>query len=135
MTDCELISDIPRLQTAREYSGRAISMANPLLWTHFRSMLRRVFNLELSSDFSETYASGLETVVVVSAVDAIDVAGDGAADALALFERLSAEGGELIVDGLKRLSAWTGRVEEHPGVPWRVRKAIGKLWSNGSCDD
>ena len=73
-------------------------------------MLRRVFNLELSSDLSETYASGLETAVVVSAGDATEVAGDGAGDALALFERLSAEGGELIVDGLKRLSAWTGRV-------------------------
>ena len=58
-------------------------------------------------------------MVVVSAVDAIDGAGDGAGDALALFERLSAEGGELIVDGLKRLSTWTGRVERHPGVPWR----------------
>ena len=73
-------------------------------------MLRRVFNFELSSDFSETYASGLEIVVVVSAVDAIDVAGDGAGEALALFERLSAEGGELIVDSLKSLSTWTGRV-------------------------
>ena len=83
-------------------------------------MLRRVFNLELSSDFSETYASGLESVVVVSPVDAIDVAGDVVGDALALFERLSAEGGELMVDGLKRLSARAGRVEMHPGIRWSV---------------
>ena len=95
-------------------------MTRSLLQTHFRSMLRRVFSFELSSDFSETYASGLEIEVVVSAVDAIDVAGEGAGDALALFERLSAEGGELIVDGLKRLSWWMGRVKRHPGNPWRV---------------
>ena len=76
--------------------------------------------MELSSDFSETYASGLESVVVVSPVDAIDVAGDVVGDALALFERLSAEGGELMVDGLKGLSAWAGRVEMHPGIRWSV---------------
>ena len=67
-------------------------------------MLRRVFNFELSSDLSETYASGLEIVVVLSAVETMDVAGDGAGDALALLERLSAGGGELIVDGLRKLS-------------------------------
>ncbi len=65
-------------------------------------MLRRVLNFELSSDLSDTYASGLEVVVVVSAVDAIDVAGDGAGDALALLE-VSPEDGELIVDGLERV--------------------------------
>ena len=63
-------------------------------------MLRRVLNFELSSDFSETYASGLDIVVAVSVVDAIDVAGDGAGDALAFFEGLSPEDGEPIVNGL-----------------------------------
>lgn len=63
--------------------------------THFRSILRRVFNFELSSDLSDTYASGLE--VVVSAVDVIEVARDGAGDALALFGVVSAEGGELML--------------------------------------
>lgn len=54
--------------------------------------------MELSSDFSDTYASGLEVVVVVvSAVDAIDVAGDGAGDALAVFEGISPDDGELIL--------------------------------------
>ena len=71
--------------------------------THFRSILRRVFNFELSSDLSETYASGLEVVVVVSAVDAIDVAGDGAGDTLAFFKRLSPDKGELIVDRMERV--------------------------------
>ena len=74
-------------------------------------MLKRVLNLELSSDFSETYASGLDVVVVVSAVDAIDVAGDGAGDALALFERWSPEDGELIVEGRESLSPSVGEVE------------------------
>lgn len=59
-------------------------------------MLSRVFNFELSSDLSDTYASGLE-VVVVSAVDAIEVAGDGAGDALALFEGMSPEEDEVIL--------------------------------------
>lgn len=71
--------------------------------THFRSILRRVFNFELSSDLSETYASGLEVVVVVSAVDAIDVAGDGAGDTLAFFKRLSPDKGELIFDRMERV--------------------------------
>lgn len=44
-------------------------------------MLRRVLSFELSSDLSETYASGLEVVVVVFEVEAIDAAGDGAGDA------------------------------------------------------
>lgn len=59
-------------------------------------MLNRVLSFELSSDLSETYALGLE-VVVVSAVDAIDVAGDGAGEALALFWGGSPEDGELIL--------------------------------------
>ena len=59
-------------------------------------MLRRVLNFELSSDLSETYASGLE-VVVVSAVDAMEVAGDCVGDALALFWGGSPEDGELIL--------------------------------------
>lgn len=66
------------------------------LSTHFRSMLNRVFNFELSSALSETYASGLE-VVVVSAVEAMEVAGDGAGDALVLFEGGSLEAGEVIL--------------------------------------
>ena len=86
-------------------------MASLLLQTHFRSMLKRVFNFELSSDFSETYASGLEIVVVVSAVDVKDVARDGAGDALVLFERLSPEDGKLIVDGLERVSLYMDRVK------------------------
>ena len=73
------------------------------LRTHFRSILRRVFNFELSSDLSDTYASGLEVVVVVSAVDAIDVAGDGAGDALALLKRPSPDNGEPIVDRTARV--------------------------------
>ena len=48
-------------------------------------MLRRVFSFEPSSDFSDTYASGLE-VIVASAVDTVDVAGEGAGEALALSE-------------------------------------------------
>lgn len=59
-------------------------------------MLRRVLSFELSSAFSETYASGLE-VVVVSAVDATEVAGDGAGDALRLFERVSPEDGDVML--------------------------------------
>ena len=64
-------------------------------------MLKRVLNLELSSDFSDTYASGLKVVVVVvvsSAVDAMEVVGDGTGDGLALFEEGSPDDGELILD-------------------------------------
>ena len=46
-------------------------------------MLRRTFSLELSSDLSDTYASGLD-IVVVSFVEAVDVVVEGAGDALAL---------------------------------------------------
>ena len=66
-------------------------------------MLRRVLNFELSSDLSDTYASGLEVVVVVvvvSAVDAVEVVGDGAGDALALLEEDSPDDGELILDSV-----------------------------------
>lgn len=80
--------------------------------TYFRSMLRRVRSFELSSDLSETYASGLEVVVVVFEVDAIDAAGDGAGDALSLFERRSPEDGELIVHGLERAVPVYGRSGE-----------------------
>lgn len=79
--------------------GRAIIEAQALLLrTHFRSMLKRVLNFELSSDFSDTYASGLE-VVVLSAADAMEVAGDGAGVAVALFEGGSPETGELMLAG------------------------------------
>lgn len=61
-------------------------------------MLRRVRNFELSSDFSDTYASGLD-VVVVSVVDATELAGDGAGDALALCERASPEGRDVMFTG------------------------------------
>ena len=67
------------------------------LQTYFRSMLKRVLSFELSSGFSDTYASGLE-VVVVSVVDAMEVVGDGAGDALVLFEVGSPEG-ELMLTG------------------------------------
>ena len=70
------------------------------LQTHFRSMLKRVLNFELSSVFSDRYASGLE-IVVVSAVEAIEVVGDGAGDAWALFERVPPEDGELILEGAR----------------------------------
>jgi len=46
-------------------------------------MLRRTFSLELSSDLSDTYASGLD-IVVVSFVEPVDVVVEGAGDALAL---------------------------------------------------
>lgn len=59
-------------------------------------MLRRVLNFELSSDLSETYASGLE-VVVVSAVDAMEGAGDSAGDGLAVLWGGSPEAGELML--------------------------------------
>lgn len=72
------------------------SIPKPFSQTHFRSILNRVLNFELSSDLSDTYASGLE--VVVSAVDVIEVAGDGAGDALALLEG-SPEDGELMLTG------------------------------------
>lgn len=65
--------------------------------TYFRSMLKRVLSFELSSGFSDTYASGLE-VVVVSVVDAMEVVGDGAGDALVLFE-VGSRGGELMLTG------------------------------------
>ena len=61
-------------------------------------MLRRVLSFELSSGFSDTYASGLE-VVVVSVVDAMEVVGDGAGDALVLCEVGSPEEGELMLTG------------------------------------
>ena len=60
-------------------------------------MLKRVLSFELSSGFSDTYASGLE-VVVVSVVDAMEVVGDGAGDALSLLEVGSPEG-ELMLTG------------------------------------
>ena len=60
-------------------------------------MLKRVLSFELSSGFSDTYASGLE-VVVVSVVDAMEVVGDGAGDALVLLEEGSSEG-ELMSTG------------------------------------
>lgn len=82
--------------------GRRGHCASPSLFlpTHFRSMLRRVLNLELSSDFSDTYASGLEVVVIVPAVDAMEVAGDGAAGGVFnLFDGGSPEEGELMLTG------------------------------------
>ena len=45
---------------------------------------------------SDTYASGLE-VVVVSALDAMEVGGEGAGDASVLFERGSLEEGEVML--------------------------------------
>ena len=68
-----------------------------LFQTYFRSMLKRVLSFELSSGFSDTYASGLE-VVVVSVVDAMEVVGDGAGDTLVLLEVGSPEG-ELMSTG------------------------------------
>ena len=41
--------------------------------------------------------------MVVSGLDAIDAAGDGAGDALVFFDGLSPEDGELIVDRLWRI--------------------------------
>lgn len=80
-------------------------------------MLRRVLNFELSSNFSDTYASGLE-VVVVSVVDAMEVVGDGAGDALALFEESSPEEGAVMLTGFwgwgtgESLSPFVGRGNE-----------------------
>ena len=82
-------------------------------------MLRRVLNFELSSDLSDTYASGLE-VVVVSVVDVTEVVGDGAGDALALFEGVS-PAGEVMLMGLGGKEwDWEGREgvrEGGGGVP------------------
>ena len=89
-------------------------------------MLKRVLNFELSSDFSDTYASGLEVVVVVvvvSAVDATEVAGDGAGDALALFEGGSPDDGELILDRVtRRLFLTMGRIG---GESWYSLEVLG----------
>lgn len=96
---------------------------------NFRSMLRRILNFELSSDFSEIYASGLE-VVVVSAVDAMEVAGDGAGagDALALFEGDSPEEGEVMLTGLVLGGGWSpsvGRVEGRVAVQYCGVEGLG----------
>lgn len=92
-------------------------------------MLRRILNFELSSDFSEIYASGLE-VVVVSAVDAMEVAGDGAGagDALALFEGDSPEEGEVMLTGLVLGGGWSpsvGRVEGRVAVQYCGVEGLG----------
>lgn len=63
------------------------------LHTHFRRMLRKVFSFELSSALSDTYASGLETVVA-SVVEAVV---DAAGDALALFVDESREEGVVML--------------------------------------
>lgn len=54
-------------------------------------MLRRIFNLELSSALSETYASGLD-IVGTSVAGPVDVAAEGAGAALALLVDESREG-------------------------------------------
>lgn len=82
-----------------------VQVQTPILRTHFLSMLNRVFNFELSSDLSDTYASGLD-VVVVSAVDAIEVAGDGAGDALAPLEGRSPEEDEVMLTDWRLISVW-----------------------------
>lgn len=62
--------------------------------TYFLSILRRILSLELSSDLSDTYASGLE-IVVASVVETVDVAVEGAGEALALLVDESRE--EIVV--------------------------------------
>lgn len=54
-------------------------------------MLRRIFSLELSSDLSDTYASGLD-IVVASVVEPVDVAVEGVVGTLALLVDESREG-------------------------------------------
>ena len=64
--------------------------------TYFRNMLSKVFNLEVSSVLSVTYESGLE-VVVVSVVEAVEGAVDGAGDALALLVDESRDEGIVMI--------------------------------------
>ena len=90
-----------RAQTAWDDGDRGLFPRSVLLYTHFRSMLKRVLNFELSSDFSDVYASGLEIVVVVSVADAVGVVGKGAGDALTLYVEISPEDVVVIVEGLK----------------------------------
>ena len=96
-------------------TGRGAS-PSLLLPTYFRSMLRSVLNLELSSDLSDTYASGLEVVVVVSGVDAMEVAGDGAGEVMNLFEGGSPDEGELMLNRIRGLSPCVGEVEGRVAV-------------------
>lgn len=64
--------------------------------THFLNMLRRIFSLELSSDLSETYASGLE-IVGASVAESVDVAVGGVDAGLALLADESREGIVVII--------------------------------------
>ena len=64
--------------------------------THFLNMLRRIFSFELSSDLSETYASGLE-IVGASVVESVDVAVGDVDDGLALLADESREGMVVII--------------------------------------
>lgn len=59
-------------------------------------MLSRVFSLELSSALSVTYESGLE-VVVASVVEVVEVATDGAGEALALLVDESRDEGVVMI--------------------------------------